>query len=215
LVTTTHAGDLSTRGGACDGVRVAIVDEYPAFARGVAEALAAAGADVVFAGASVSEAMEIVDSQTPDVVLVEPWMRGADGLGLIADIARSHPDMHVVALSRLWDPDHVREATAAGASGHLRKDTALGDLPSVIRFILTGAVIRPAPEAGPGGSVLTNRERDVVRLLATGLSNTQIAEELNVSDQTVKYHLHNAYGKLGVRNRVGAVHRAGRLGILG
>jgi DNA-binding NarL/FixJ family response regulator len=215
LVTSTHHDDVSTRGGGCDGVRVAIVDEYPAFVQGVSDALLDAGAEVVFAGSSVSAALDVINAQTPDVLLVEPWMRDGDGLALISDVAGSNPGVNVVALSRMWDPDHVREAAAAGARGHLRKDTALRDLPSVIRFILSGSMIRPAEEPAGGGAMLTGRERDVIRLLATGLSNTQIAQELEVSDQTVKYHLHNAYGKLGVHNRVGAVHRAARLGILG
>lgn len=212
--TTRPHDSPGTTGGSCQGIRVAIVDEYPAFARGVADALEEAGAEVVFTGSSVPQALEVIADRAPDVVLVEPWMRTGDGLGLISEATGRNPDINVIALSRLWDPDHVRVAAAAGARGHVRKDTALGDLPSVVRFVLSGAEIRPAADQAGARLALTSREREVIRLLATGLSNTEIAKELAVSDQTVKYHLHNAYRKLGVHNRVGAVHRASRLGLL-
>lgn len=193
---------------------MAIVDEYPAFARGVADAMEISGAEVIFSGSSVQEAMDAIHAHPPDVLLVEPWMRTGDGLGLISDVAAQHPSTHVIALSRLWDDEHVRVAAAAGARGHLRKDTALTDLPSAVRFVLSGAELRPAADPAGARLALTSREREVIRLLATGLSNTEIAHDLHVSDQTVKYHLQNAYRKLNVHNRVGAVHRASRLGLL-
>lgn len=197
-------------------IRVGIVDEFPAHVRGVATALGAADRiDVAFLASSGGEARALIDADAPDILIIEPWMRSGDGLELIAWVVEEYPDVAVIALSRMWDSSHVDEATAAGVRAHLPKDTPTEDLPTIIRHVNGGAVMRPAaPARSTQRPMLTARERDVVRLLAAGLKNSQIAKELYVTEQTVKFHVRNIFRKLGVDTRTQAAYQAARLGIV-
>ena len=198
-------------------MRVAIVDEYPAHVEGVARAIdRATSMEVVMTAGSGSEAMDGFDDAHPDVLLIEPWMRTGDGMAFASKVAREHPEVTVIALSRLWDADHVAESMGAGMSAHLPKTTPLDDLPALIRQSAHGAEVRPAASRQPAmRTPLTTRERDVLRLASRGLSNVDIGRELYVTEQTVKFHLSNIYRKLGVSNRTQASHEAIRAGILG
>lgn len=197
-------------------IRVGIVDEFPAHVRGVATALGSAdGIGVAFLAANGAEARAKIEATEPDVLILEPWMRSGDGLELIAWVVSDYPDMAVIALSRMWDASHVDEATAAGVRAHLPKDTPTEDLPTIIRHVQAGAIMRPAaPARHSHQPLLTMRERDVVRLLAAGLKNSQIAKELFVTEQTVKFHVRNIFRKLGVDTRTQAAYQAARLGIV-
>lgn len=200
-----------------DVIQVGIVDEYPAQANGVAQALERAeGMGVGFVAGSGQAARHLIEADPPDVLIIEPWMRSGDGIELIEWVSVEYPEMAVIALSRLWDASHVEQAAAAGARAHLQKDTRPDDLPSIIRHVRAGAVMRPSGgEAVPGRAPLTARERDVLRLLASGLKNAQIARELFVTEQTVKFHVRNIFRKLGVETRTQAAYQAARLGITG
>ncbi len=200
-------------------VEVGIVDEYPAQAAGVAQALERADdMGVAFIAGSGAQARALMDGHAPDVLLVEPWMRAGDGLALMEWVAEEYPDTAVIALSRLWDASHVDEAANVGARAHLQKDTRPEDLPTIIRHVRAGAVMRPGGVNGQARgprAPLTARERDVLRLLAAGLKNAQIAQELYVTEQTVKFHVRNIFRKLGVETRTQAAYQAARLGITG
>lgn len=202
---------------AINQVRVGIVDEYPTQVAGVAAAInASTTMRVVMTAGSGAEAMQATEHDVPDILLVEPWMRTGDGIACINRIHRDHPDVPVVALSRMWDEAHVREARAAGAVAHVPKTTPPEDLPAILRQVLAGAEVRPAvAAASPGAADLTAREREVLALAARGMPNSEIADALYVTEQTVKFHLSNVYRKLGVHNRTEASHRAARTGILG
>lgn len=197
-------------------IRVAIVDEYPAHARGVALAFRAVdGIAVAFVAASGSEARPLIEAAAPDVLLLEPWMRSGDGIALAQWIAASQPQIVVIAFSRMWDTVHVNEAIAAGAQAHLPKDTPTDDLPTIIRHVHAGAVMRPAVSATDASRVpLTDRERDVVRLVARGMKNSQIGTELFITEQTVKFHVRNIFRKFAVTTRTEAAFQAARLGIV-
>lgn len=198
-------------------LRVAIVDEYPAQVEGVAQVIGDSPTmEVVMTAGSGREALDEIDHANPDVVVVEPWMRSGDGMSFAAQAKREHPDITFIALSRLWDDDHVAESLGAGMAAHLPKTTPLDDLPALIRQTTLGAEVRPASSGAPAmRTPLTTRERDVLRLAARGLSNSDIGRELFVTEQTVKFHLSNIYRKLGVHNRTQASHEATRAGILG
>lgn len=198
-------------------MRVAIVDEYPAQVEGVARVIGQSPSmEVVMTATSGLEALEKLPDAHPDLVVMEPWMRSGDGIAFAAHTAREHPDITLVALSRLWDDDHVSESMQAGIAAHLPKTTPLDDLPALIRQSALGAQMRPAGNRSPAlRTPLTTRERDVLRLAARGLSNVEIGRELYVTEQTVKFHLSNIYRKLGVSNRTQASHEATRAGMLG
>jgi DNA-binding NarL/FixJ family response regulator len=143
-------------------------------------------------------------------------MRSGDGLALAAVVSREHPEITIIALSRLWDDGHVAESLGAGMAAHLPKTTPLDDLPALIRQATRGAEMRPASAMrSPVRTQITARERDVLRLAARGLSNVEIGRELFVTEQTVKFHLANIYRKLRVRNRTQASHAAAQAGMLG
>lgn len=198
-------------------VRVVLVDEYPAQLAGTASALNHSSTiRVVMATASCHEACARAEEGAIDVLLIEPWMRGGDGIACMSRFRDAHPEVTVVALSRLWDAGHVAESLAAGAAAHIPKTTSLDDLAALIRQVLQGIAVHPPTTAtGAGHSPLTTREREVLRLASTGMANAEIARELFVTEQTVKFHLSNVYRKLGAGNRTEASHRAVKAGILG
>ena len=198
-------------------MRVAIIDEYPAQIEGLARVIdQSTSMEVVMTATSGREALDKLPHARPDVVVMEPWMRAGDGIAFAAAVTREHPEITLVALSRLWDDDHVAESMGAGMAAHLPKTTPLEDLPALIRQSALGAELRPRGSgAATRRTPLTTRERDVLRLAARGLSNVEIGRELYVTEQTVKFHLSNIYRKLGVTNRTQASHEAARAGILG
>lgn len=197
-------------------MRVAVIDEYPSQVEGVVQVIDGSPTmEVVITASSGHEALEKLDQAHPDVVLIEPRMRSGDGMSFAAQALREHPDITIIALSRLWDDDHVAESLGAGMAAHLPKTTPLDDLPALIRQTTLGAEVRPASSGGPAiRTPLTTRERDVLRLASRGLSNVDIGRELFVTEQTVKFHLQNAYRTLGARNGTEAAAIARRQGIL-
>ena len=198
-------------------MRVGIVDEYPAHVEGLARVInGASSMEVVLTATSGREAHAQIAESRPDVIVIEPWMRSGDGLALAAVVSREHPEITIIALSRLWDDGHVAESLGAGMAAHLPKTTPLDDLPALIRQATRGVEVRPASTMrSPVRPQMTARERGVLRLAARGLSNVEIGRELFVTEQTVKFHLANIYRKLGVRNRTQASHAAAQAGMLG
>ena len=198
--------------------RVAILDEYPVQALGVATALGASQSmRVVLSTISPATLREQLPALHAHALLLEPWMRNGDGLAIIREVTADHPDIAIIALSRIWTPDHVNQALDAGARAYLSKEIRTVDLASMVRHIMEGGTVRPSAPAATvlPASDLTAREQEVLCLAARGHSNAAIAEELFVTAQTVKFHLSNAYRKLGVHNRTEAAHRAARLGVCG
>ncbi len=217
MTSTQHSFDVAAPEPAERTTRVGIVDEYPAQVEGVARAIAEArGMQVVMTATSGKAALDAIREARPDVVIIEPWMRSGDGITCAAQIARDYPEITLVALSRLWDEDHVVESQSTGMVAHLPKTVDLNDLPALLRQAISGIEVRPPTNRSAGSQAsLTNREREVLRLASQGMSNTDIAHELFVTEQTVKFHLSNVYRKMGVHNRTEASHRAARAGILG
>lgn len=167
----------------------------------------------------------------PDVVLMDVRMPGLDGVSATAQISESESNSRVLVMTTFDVDEHVLGALRAGASGFLLKDTPPEDLVSAIRSVAAGdAVVSPkvtkrllarfisedsAPIRDPGLlDVLTDREREVLGLLATGLSNAEIASRLVLSEATVKTHIGRILMKLGLRDRVQAVVLAYETGLV-
>ncbi|MGA5304972.1 response regulator [Nucisporomicrobium flavum] len=189
------------------------------------------GIEVVGEASTGDEAVRTARAVRPDVVLMDIRMPGLDGIEATRRIVAELPECRVVILTTFETDEYVFAALAAGASGFLTKEVepeglrhavrvvAAGEAllsPSVTRRVVTQFANRPA--AAPGGrrlEVLTAREREVVALVATGLSNEDIARRLVISPLTAKTHITRAIAKLGVRDRVQLVIVAYEEGLAG
>jgi NarL family two-component system response regulator LiaR len=161
----------------------------------------------------------------PDVVLMDLVMPNMDGIDATTLIKHEHPDTHVIVLTSFLDDDRVVPAIKAGATSYLLKDVAASDLARAIRAARAGqAQLHPevarrlmqqvtSPRKPEAGAQLTDREREVLRLLAEGRSNKEIARALIVSERTVKGHVSNILGKLGLQDRTQAALYAVRHGL--
>jgi DNA-binding NarL/FixJ family response regulator len=153
-------------------------------------------------------------------------MPGMDGLTCVTRLAEKHPDVRVVVVSATDDPNAIREVLAAGAVCFVGKSVQPSDLVNALRAVtkkdgihyrgeLPAAELeRPARLAAQEGHGLTKRELEILRLVASGSSNSQMAKLLWVTEQTVKFHLSNIYRKLEVPNRTAASAKANSLGLL-
>jgi DNA-binding NarL/FixJ family response regulator len=177
--------------------------------------------DVVGEAATATEALEMVRTTSPDIVLMDVQLPDVDGITIterITDPMRSTSPPRVIMLTTFDFDEYVYRSLEAGASGFLLKRTRAEDLIDAIRTVADGNAL-PAPErtralidtyAGNGRSrdhesPLTSRESEVLTLLARGLSNGEIADELGLSIETVRTHVKHVYMKCGARDRVHAV----------
>ena len=153
----------------------------------------------------------------PDVILMDLMMPVMDGIAATQAIKRQYPAIQIIALTSFQEDELVQGALKAGAIGYLMKDVTARELAAAIRSAKAGkmtlspeatqALVRAAQQAQET-EALTEREREVLKLMVEGLNNAEIAERLVVSLSTVKYHISNILGKLGVDNRVSAVTMA-------
>jgi DNA-binding NarL/FixJ family response regulator len=213
-------------------VRVLIVDDQALVRRGFRMILdAEPGVTVVGEAGTGFEAVEEAARLQPDVVLMDIRMPGLDGIEATRRITATGPVPRVVVLTTFDLDEHVLESIRAGASGFLLKDVPPEDLvraikivaegdallaPSVTRRVLAQVAATPSPsgEASEALASLTDRETDVLRLLARGLSNAEIAGSLFLGETTVKTHVGRILAKLGVRDRVQAVVAAYESGLV-
>jgi DNA-binding NarL/FixJ family response regulator len=202
------------------GLRVVIADDQPLMRAGFKAVLEATGTIEVVAEASTGvEAVAAASAHRPDVVLMDIRMPEMDGI----EATRRLPRDRILVLTTFGLDDYIIAALRAGASGFLLKDAPAAELVSAVRAVAAGdAVLSPTvtrrlldqvgrrlpaavTQAPAALDQLTERERDVLGLLAGGLSNGEIARALVVSEATVKTHVSNVLGKLGLRDRVQAV----------
>jgi NarL family two-component system response regulator LiaR len=164
---------------------------------------------------SGEEALHLCEQARPDVILMEVMMSGMDGVESTKAIRERYPDVQVLAPTSFYDRELVQRAMQAGAIGYLLKGVSKDRLGEAIRSAHAGqptlsaeaveALVRP-PESSEGpGRDLSQREREVLELLAEGLSNAEIAERLILSIAAVKYHVSSILSKLGATNRTEAV----------
>ena len=208
-------------------IRVLVVDDHELLRAGLVTVLSSDPAiEVVAQAPDGPTAVRLAMDLRPDVVLMDVEMPGGDGITAIAQLRDRAPSIRSLVLTMFDLDDYVVEALRAGAAGFLLKTTdpavltasvrscALGETtlgPSVIARLIDSFVAHPSIPA-PGLDQLTQRELDVLRSMAKGLSNAEIADELFLAETTVKTHVARILAKLGVRDRVQAVvlaHRSG------
>jgi DNA-binding NarL/FixJ family response regulator len=218
-------------------IRILVADDQPVVRDGLALLLSTAGDfDVIAVAADGVEAVEAALRESPDVALVDLRMPRLDGAGVTAALAAQAPSVRVLILTTYADDDAVLPALRAGAAGYLTKDTTGEALIAAVREVAAGRMVLDAavqarlvemlrepsaaappepPAAEPLPEGLTPREIEVVRLVADGLSNKQVARRLFVSEATVKTHLNHVLAKLDVEGRPGLVAWAWRHGLAG
>ena len=203
-------------------IRVVIVDDHPVVRDGLRGMLASAGdVDVVGEAADGGEAVTVVRALRPDVVLMDLRMPGVDGVTAIERL-RGCPTRVLVLTTYDTDSD-VLPAIKAGATGYLLKDTPRDELFRAVRSAARGeAVLSPSVATRLVGQVrqpvaepLSDREVEVLGLIARGCTNREAAAKLFISEATVKTHLVHVYAKLGVKDRAAAVAVAYERGLLG
>jgi DNA-binding NarL/FixJ family response regulator len=211
-------------------VRVFVVDDHAVVRRGLRAYLESVeDMEVVGEAAEGQEALEgiaalVAAERAPDVVLMDLLMLGMDGISAIAAISQGHPELAVVAMTSFTQADLVHGALQAGAAGYLLKDAEADEVAAAIRAAcrgevhldatiakqLTRSLVAPGPHAV---TALTDREREVLVLVARGLSNQQIADSLVISERTARTHVSNILSKLEVASRTQAALVAIREGI--
>ena len=194
-------------------IRILIVDDHQLVRAGLRTLLQSSELDVVGAAADGLEAIRLCGVLHPDVVLMDLSMPGMDGSEATRRIRSACPDIQVVVLTSSSDGERVWEALDAGATGYLLKDSEPEQLRDAIRAVGRGEspldprAARSMLEARrPGGSAveLTDRERQVLLLVARGMANKQVARALTISERTVKSHLGNIFQRIGVSDRTSA-----------
>jgi DNA-binding NarL/FixJ family response regulator len=198
--------------------RAVIADDHPLFLEALTAALEGAGVEVVGAVGNGSDVLESVAEHEPEAVLLDLEMPGMGGIECLKELRRSYPTVRVVIVSGHDDSPSIHEALDAGATCFIGKSVKPSDLAATVKAVIDAPagihfnatdplVLRLDVEVAavePGGKKLTKRERQIVLLTADGCSNLQIATELTVTEQTVKFHLSNIFKKLGVANRTQA-----------
>ena len=202
-----------------DQIRVVTVDDHEVL-RGGIRFLLLAFDDIVVVGEAHSgeEALQLCDQIQPDVVLMDMMMPGMDGIETTRALRKKHPEVQVLALTSFHNGELVQSAMQAGAVGYLLKGVSMDELADAIRAGHAGrhtlaseaveALVQSAAAPTRLGDDLTDREREVLALLAEGRSNAQIAEQLFVSVAAAKYHVGSILSKLGAANRTEAAFLA-------
>ncbi len=204
-------------------IRVFLVDDHKMVRRGLRVFLSVHDdIEVVGEAESGRDALDTLGKTDADVVLMDLRMPEMDGPTAIARLSDEHPELQVIALTSFADESLVKRAMDAGATGYLMKEADETEIVSAIRLANEGQAVL-APEAmhallerpSAGSVQLTERERQIMALLAKGLTNRQIAGRLDVSLSTVNFHVHNILDKLGAKTRTEAVALARNEGLLG
>jgi NarL family two-component system response regulator LiaR len=207
-------------------IRVLVVDDHRVVRKGVRTFISVHDdLELVGEAGNGEEAIEQCAALSPDVILMDMKMPVMDGPTAIEQIHERFPAVHIVALTSFDDEGLAQRALEAGAIGYLFKDVDEEDLMAAIRFASQGrgVVVPSAMQALVARSLnedqtysvdLTDREQTTLELVARGLTNPQIANELMISISTVNFHVHNVLDKLGAKTRTEAVVTASREGLI-
>src|SRR5579872_4180779 len=205
-------------------VTVLLVDDHAIWRGGVRSMLEDSEFVVVGEASSGPEAIEAARRTQPRLVLLDIRMGGGDGLGALVELKQEHPKTAVVMLTTYDNPTYMARAVAGGAAGYLLKGVERDDMLLALRAVAGGETLlakedlvrslRGISETAVGSKdliePLTDREHEVLRLLATGLTNRDIGSVLFIAESTVKTHVEHIIGKLGVSDRVQAAVWAAR-----
>ncbi|WP_204335202.1 MULTISPECIES: response regulator transcription factor [unclassified Micromonospora] len=196
-----------------------VVDDHPMWREGVARDLTEAGYEVVATSGEGRQAVRVAPAARPDVVVLDLQLPDVSGVEVIRGLRAALPDVRVLMLSASGEPQRVLDAVKAGATGYLVKSAAPAEFLDAVRRTAAGEPVFTPGLAGlvlgeyrrlaadpvapdDGAPRLTDRETEVLRLVAKGLSYKQIAERLGLSHRTVQNHVQNTLGKLQLHNRV-------------
>lgn len=199
-------------------IRVMVVDDHPMWRDAVERDLVAAGVDVVAVAADGREALARFPAARPDVIVLDLQIPAPNGIEVTAEVVRQDPAVRVLVLSASGEQADVLSAVKAGATGYLVKSASRAELLAAVRTVadgdpvftpgLAGMVlgefqrISDGPSRDPAEPHLTDRETEVLKLVAKGMSYRQIAERLVISHRTVQNHVQSTLHKLQMHNRV-------------
>ncbi|MBA9004254.1 MULTISPECIES: response regulator transcription factor [Thermomonospora] len=210
-----------------EAIRVLITDDHPVFRQGLQNLLEALGIEVVGQAESGPDAVRLAAELQPDVVVMDLHMPGGNGIEATRTITRTSPRIGVLVLTMFRDDDSVFAAMRAGARGYLLKESGAEEIARAVRAVAAGEAIYgpeiarrvltyfadmpdPKQTAFPE---LTDREREVLQLIAQGRSNSDIAQTLFLSPKTVRNHVSNIFMKLHVADRAQAIVLAREAGL--
>jgi two-component system, NarL family, response regulator DegU len=208
-------------------VRLLLADDHRMIREGLRRSLSELGFTVIGEARNGLEAVELASSMRPDVVLMDVTMPELDGVEATRQIRSRLPDVRIVVLTMHADHDILTQAIRAGANGYLVKDCSTDEIALAIDAVALGetalspglaasmlAEVRRQGDAQVPERVITSREEEVLQLIADGCSTPEVAEQLFISQKTVKNHLASIYQKLDARDRTQAVLQAVRMGIV-
>jgi DNA-binding NarL/FixJ family response regulator len=204
-------------------LKVLVADDHELMVEAVRLVLERSATDfeIVATTTRGQQVLPLTGQTQPDLVVLDLRMPGMDGLTILELLRKRYPNVKTVVLSGLEEPGVVQSAFNRGAVAFIRKHVDPRDLPSALRQAVNGTVAQPifglTESAEPEGAAelgLSEKELSVLRGVSEGMSNKQIAEQLWLAEQTVKFHLTNIYRKLNVSTRTEAVHAAYRHGLL-
>jgi DNA-binding NarL/FixJ family response regulator len=209
------------------GIRIVIADDHEVVRSGLRTLFNATDIQIVAEATTGDEAVKLTEKHKPDLVLLDIRMADSDGLNALGRIKLNRPDMPILMLSTYDNPTYIARAVALGASGYLMKGIGRDELIAAIRRVaeggdvwtrdelrrVTGALATPRVSADVEVP-LTQRESEVLRQLALGLTNKEIAQALGISYETVKEHVQHVLRKIGVSDRTQAAVWAVRKGLV-
>ena len=203
--------------------RLVVADDHALFRELLADRLRVAGHDVVAEASDGRQAVRLIRQHEPDLVLMDVAMPIQDGISAMKDVLAVDRRRRIVVLSMHIDALTIRHALASGARGYLSKECSFEDIDRAIQEACGGdtvlsadvrEILSDSPDAVMGDSLLTEREQQVLELVAEGANTADIASRLFISQKTVKNHLASVYDKLEVDDRTQALVRATRLGLV-
>ena len=200
--------------------RLALVEDHAALREGLELLLAKAGCEVLGTADGERSGFELVERVDPDVVVVDVTLADGDGITLTRRLLEARADRGVVIYTGSSDEEHLLDGLDSGARGYALKEGSLDELVEAIGVVAGGgSYVDPrltrsllSPKATQRQPSLSNREREIMSLLAEGLTGEEVADRLFLSAETVKTHVRNAMNKLEARNRVHAIAIALRQG---
>ena len=212
-------------------IRVLIVDDHPLFRSGAITTIGEEpDMEIVGEAEDAEGALDAIRRLKPDVILMDIRLTGnVNGIELARRVRRETQDIKIVVLTNFSNEPYIRAMMEIGVEGYILKDTPPGEVIGAVRMVLDGrtvfseqisrTVVSGFLEHRTGSNLatpgrITEREAEILRLLAGGVSNADIAAHLNVAVGTVQYHLTSIYGKLGVRSRAEAIIKAVRKGLV-